>query len=70
MSHCVTLCHIVSHCVTCHIVSLWCLEQAAAKYKIGDGGHMDNSGLLPILQRKAMLFSWCSFGKQYSSDLC
>ena len=27
--------------------------QAAAKYKIGDGGHMDNSGLLPILQRKA-----------------
>ena len=26
--------------------------KAAAKYKIGDGGHMDNSGLLPILQRK------------------
>ncbi|CAK9108587.1 Uncharacterized protein SCF082_LOCUS50491 [Durusdinium trenchii] len=26
--------------------------KAAAKFKIGDGGHMDNSGLLPILQRK------------------
>lgn len=28
------------------------LFEAAAKFKIGDGGHMDNSGLLPILQRK------------------
>eukprot|EP00439_Symbiodinium_sp_Y106_P085549 s228_g28.t3 len=26
--------------------------KAAAKFKIGDGGHMDNSGLLPALQRK------------------
>ena len=56
------LSYILSHCVTC-------FEQAAAKYKIGDGGHMDNSGLLPILQRKAMLFSCCSFGKPYGSDL-
>ncbi|OLP87130.1 hypothetical protein AK812_SmicGene31681 [Symbiodinium microadriaticum] len=26
--------------------------KAAAKFKIGDGGHMDNSGLMPALQRK------------------
>ena len=28
-------------------------SEGAAKFKIGDGGHMDNSGLLPALQRKA-----------------
>eukprot|EP00913_Durusdinium_trenchii_P030917 g28958.t1 len=39
--------------------------KAAAKFKIGDGGHMDNSGLLPILQRK----DFCGSRRMTSPEL-
>lgn len=47
--------------------------KAAAKYKIGDGGHMDNSGLLPILQRKVpqvVMFVNTDVPISLKSDFC
>ncbi|CAJ1332981.1 unnamed protein product [Effrenium voratum] len=47
--------------------------KAAAKFKIGDGGHMDNSGLLPILQRKVprvVMFVNTDVPISLKSDFC
>lgn len=47
--------------------------KAAAKFKIGDGGHMDNSGLLPILQRKVpkvVMFVNTDIPISLKSDFC